>query len=80
VARKDRWNAATEVDGRAAWLIEAHLSFSLPKIKTNGETMIIVVVDTVPGEGGLFYASVPDTSPQFLEPARDALASLRVAD
>jgi hypothetical protein len=40
--------------------------------------MIIVVVDTGDGEAGLFYASIPDTSPQFLEPARQALASLKV--
>jgi hypothetical protein len=80
VARDDRRNAATEVDGRAAWVIESHLTFSLPNIKTTGETMIIVVVDTVPGEAGLFYASIPDTSPQFMEPARRAQASLQVAD
>jgi hypothetical protein len=80
VARDDRRNAATEVDGRPAWVIESHLTFSLPDIKTTGETMIIVVVDTVPGEAGLFYASIPDTSPQFMEPARRAQASLRVAD
>ena len=80
VTRKDQRNAATEVDGRAAWVIEAHLTFSLPGIKTTGETMIIVVVDTVPGEAGLFYASIPDTSPQFMVPARRAQASLQVAD
>jgi hypothetical protein len=80
VARDDRRNAATEVDGRPAWVIESHLTFSLPNIKTTGETMIIVVVDTVPGEAGLFYASIPDTSPQFMEPARRAQASLQVAD
>ena len=80
VSREDRRNTATKVDGRAAWVIEAHLRFSLPDIKTTGETMIIVVVDTVPGEAGLFYASIPDTSPQFMDPARGAQASLRVAD
>jgi hypothetical protein len=79
VRREDRRNAATEVDGRAAWVIEAHLTFSLPDIKTTGETMIIVVVDTVPGEAGLFYASIPDTSPQFMESARVAQDSLAVA-
>jgi hypothetical protein len=80
VAREDRRNEATTVDGRTAWVIESHLTFSLPDIKTTGETMIIVVVDTVPGEAGLFYASIPDTSPQFMAPARRAQASLRVAD
>jgi hypothetical protein len=80
ITRKDRRNSATQVDGRAAWVIEAHLTFSLPDIQTTGETMIVVVVDTMPGEAGLFYASIPDTSPQFMEPARGAQASLRVAD
>jgi hypothetical protein len=80
VTRQDRRNMATTVAGRAAWVIEAHLSFSVPGIRTKGESMIIVVVDTVPSEGGLFYASIPDTSPQFMDPARAAQASLRVAD
>jgi hypothetical protein len=78
VMRKDTRNQAITVDGHPAWAIEAHLSFQLPKIKTTGETMIIVVVDTGGGEAGLFYASIPDTSPQFMEPARQALAGLKV--
>ena len=79
VAREDRRNSAAKVDGRAAWVIEAHLTFSLPGIKTTGETMIIVVVDPVPGEAGLFYASIPDTSAQFRAQAQRAQDSLRVA-
>ena len=78
VTRKDTRNQAVTVDGHPAWTIESHLSFQLPKIKTTGETMLIVVVDTGDGEAGLFYASIPDTSPQFMEPARQALASLKV--
>lgn len=79
VRRTDRRDQAITVDGHRAWTIESHLSFQLANIKTTGETMILVVVDTADGEGWLFYASVPDTSPQFLKPARDALAGLRVA-
>jgi hypothetical protein len=78
VTRKDTRNEAISVDGHQAWTVEAHLSFQIPKIKTTGETMIIVVVDTGNGEAGLFYASIPDTSPQFMQPARQALASLKV--
>ena len=78
VDRTDERNEATTVDGRAAWLIEAHLTFSLPDIETKGETMIIVVVETVTGEAGLFYASVPDTSPQFMPAARAAQSTLEV--
>ena len=78
VARTDSRNEATTVDGRRAWLIEAHLSFSLPDIETTGETMIIVVVETVTGEAGLFYASIPDTSPQFMAAAQAAQTTLEV--
>ena len=78
VTRKDTRNTGVTVDGHQAWTIEAHLSFQLAKIKTTGETMIVVVVDTGNGEAGLFYASIPDTSPQFMEPAREALTTLKV--
>ena len=40
-----------------------------------------MVVDTgsSDGEAGLFYSSIPDTSPQFTQPAQDALKGLRVS-
>ena len=78
VDRTDSRNEATTVDGRSAWLIEAHLSFSLPDVETTGETMTIVVVETVTGEAGLFYASIPDTSPQFTAAARAARSTLEI--
>lgn len=78
VERDDRVDEATVVDGQPAWVIESHLSFRLPAVNTTGELMILVVVDTDDGEAGLFYASIPDTSPQFLEPARAAQRSLQV--
>ncbi len=79
VARDDSRNEASTVDGRPAWVIEAHLTFSLPDIATTGETMTVVVVDTGDGEAGLFYGSLPDTSPQFAAPIRQAQAGLRVS-
>lgn len=79
VQRVDSRNEATTVDGRPAWLIEAHLRFSLPDIRTKGETMTVLVVDTGAGEAGLFYGSLPDTSPQFASAIRSAQAGLRVS-
>lgn len=78
VDRTDQRNEATTVDGRSAWIIEAHLTFSLPDVKTTGETMTVVVVETVTGEAGLFYASIPDTSPQFTAVAQAAQSTLAV--
>lgn len=79
VRRNDVKNQATKVDGHAAWVIESQLSFRVPDIDATGELMIIVVVDVGnEGESGLFYASVPDTAPELVAPARKALADLRV--
>ena len=79
VEREDLRNEGTTVDGRPAWIIEAHLGFRLPDISTTGETMTVVVVDVGDGEAGLFYASNPDTSPQFAAPLERAEAGLRVS-
>ena len=79
IQRSDTRREAMTVDGHAAYLIESHLTFDIPGIKTKGETMIVVVIDVgQQGEAGLFYATIPDTSPQFLAPIRNALADLRV--
>jgi hypothetical protein len=80
VAREDVKDEAMTVDGHDAWLIESHLTFDVPGIRTKGELLIVTVVDIGDGEGGLFYASIPDTSPELVAPARKALADLRVAD
>ena len=77
--REDTRNEATTIDGRPAWIIEAHLGFRLPDIETIGETMTVLVVEVGEGEAGLLYTSNPDTSPQFAAPLRQAQAGLRVA-
>ncbi len=81
VDRKDLRNEHTTVDGHDAWIVEMHLTFDIPGIQTKGEVATIVVVDTgsSDGEAGLFYSSIPDTSPQFTQPAQDALKGLRVS-
>lgn len=77
--RTDIRREAMTVDGHPAYLIESHLTFDIPGIRTKGETMIVVVVDVgQQGEAGLFYGTIPDTSPQFLAPIRAALADLQV--
>lgn len=67
-----------QVDGHDGWLIETQLSFSIPNLKATGERVLLLVVQTDAEEYGLFYASVPDTSPDRLPEARAALADLRV--
>lgn len=82
VQRDDRISRATTVDGRQAWLTESHLTFDLRRqgLKTTGELAIVMIVETGEGQASLFYASIPDTSPQWEKPARDAMAQLTVSD
>lgn len=68
---------ATTIDGHEAWLVESKLSFSIPGLTAKGELLIVVVINA--GESsGLYYASIPDTMPELVSPARESLANLKV--
>ena len=71
-------NKATQIDGKEAWVVESKLSFDIPNLQTKGERLIVAIVQATPERSGLFYASIPDTTPQLLQPARDALKQLKV--
>jgi hypothetical protein len=77
VASKVKVNKATTIDGHQAWLVESQLSFDIPNLKTKGELLIVAIVSTG-ATAGLFYASIPDTRPDLVQPARDALKNLQV--
>ena len=70
-------NKAITVDGHEAWLVESQLSFDIPGLITKGELLIVTVVSAGP-TSGLYYASIPDTQPELVKPARDTLAALTV--
>lgn len=80
VTREDKVSKATTVGGKDAWLVETHLTFDIPKLKTKGETAIVLIVATSTEASSLFYASIPDTSPQYMQPARDSMAALTVGN
>jgi hypothetical protein len=67
----------TTIDGHDAWLVESQLTFDIPGLEAKGEYLIVAVV-AVGNRSGLFYASIPDTRPELVQPARDALAQLQV--
>ena len=71
-------NKATTIDGKDAWIVETQLSFDITGLRTKGELAIIAIVQASPERSGLFYASIPDTTPELVQPARDALAQLKV--
>jgi Protein of unknown function (DUF2510) len=70
-------NEKTTIDGHDAWLVESHLTFDIPGLKTKGELLIVAIV-SAGSRSGLYCASIPDTLPGLVEPARDALKNLQV--
>ena len=80
VGREDKVSKATTVGGKDAWLVETHLTFNIAGLKTKGETAIVLIVATSTDASSLYYASIPDTSPEYMQPARDAMAALTVGN
>jgi hypothetical protein len=70
-------NEKTTIDGHDAWLVESHLTFDITGLKTKGELLIVAIV-SAGNRSGLYYASIPDTVPELVQPARDALKNLQV--
>ncbi len=79
VARDDKINKATTVDGKEAWLLRTHLSFNIKGLEAKGEEVIIVIVATGPGEASLYYATIPDNAPpELLKTAESLVGQLKV--
>ena len=72
-------NEATTIDGHEAWIVESQLSFDIPNLKTKGELLIVVIV-SAGARSGLYYASIPDTTPELVQPARDLIKELKVTE
>jgi len=70
-------NKAINIDGHDAWLVESKLTFDIAGLQTKGELLIVAIV-SAGNRSGLYYASIPDTTPELVEPARDALKNLKV--
>jgi hypothetical protein len=70
-------NEKTTIDGHDAWLVESQLTFDIAGLKTKGELLIVAIV-SAGNRSGLYYASIPDTTPELVQPARDALKNLQV--
>jgi hypothetical protein len=70
-------NERTTIDGHEAWLVESQLTFDIAGLKTKGELLIVAIV-SAGNRSGLYYATIPDTTPELVQPARDALKDLQV--
>ena len=70
-------NEKTTIDGHDAWLVESQLTFDIPKLEAKGEYLIVAIV-SAGNRSGLYYATIPDTLPELVQPARDTLQQLQV--
>jgi hypothetical protein len=70
-------NEKTTIDGHEAWLVESQLTFDIAGLETKGELLIVAIV-SAGNRSGLYYASIPDTVPELVQPARYALEQLQV--
>ena len=77
VTSDEKKNEAITIDGHDGWLVESQLSFDIPGLQTKGELLIVAIV-SAGATSGLYYASIPDTRPDLVQPAREALAELTV--
>lgn len=78
VQRNDQVSKAITISGKEGWVIETHLTFDIKGLQTKGETAIFLVMPTSATSSSIYYASIPDTTPQYLSVARDVMAQLQV--
>ena len=57
--------------------MESQLTFDIPGLEAKGEYLIVAIV-SAGNRSGLYYATIPDTLPELVQPARDTLAQLQV--
>ena len=72
-------NEAATIDGHEAWIVESQLTFDITGLKTKGELLIVAIV-SAGSRSGLYYASIPDTTPELVKPARDLIGQLEVTE
>jgi hypothetical protein len=70
-------NQKATIDGHEAWIVESKLSFDIRGLQTKGELLIVAIV-SAGATSGLYYASIPNTRPELVAPARQALKELKV--
>jgi hypothetical protein len=56
----------------------SQVRFDIPGLETKGELLIVAIV-SADNRSGLYCASIPDTTPELVQPARDTLKQLQVA-
>jgi hypothetical protein len=67
VTRQDTRNESYSVDGKDGWILQSTLSFHIEDLPTTSEDITIIVAATSEFTSSLFYASVPNDSPESIK-------------
>ena len=77
--RVDTWSKSVTVDGRAAWSIRADIEVDDPDLRTKGDTVEVIVVDTGSPESLSMFIGAVDIGDQSLATTMDStIKNLRV--
>jgi len=68
----------TTVAGEPGWARQEHLSYSIPGLRSTGETVTWVSVQTAKGASSVFLSSIPDTDKNLQADATKAITTLRI--
>ena len=75
----DTWSKAVTVDGQPAWSIRADIEVDDPDLKTKGDTVEVIVVDTESPESLAMFIGAVDIGNRSLAKAMDStIKNLRV--
>jgi hypothetical protein len=77
--RVDTWSKAVSVDGRPAWSIRADIEVDDPDLRTKGDTVEVIVVDTESPESlSMFIGAVNIGDPTLAKTMDSTIRNLRV--
>jgi len=77
--RVDTWSKSVTVDGRAAWSIRADIEVDDPDLRTKGDTVEVIVVDTGSPESlSMFIGAVNIGDPKLVTTMDSTIKNLRV--
>ena len=79
VGRENIWSRAVTVDGHPAWSIRADVLVDYPDLKTKGDTVEVIVVDTGSPESLAMFVGAADIGDKSLQKTLDStIKNLRV--
>jgi len=71
-------NKKVTVDGKSGWMLQQHYTYSIPGLKSKGETGTFISVQTGKNTDAVFLASIPDTNKDLQADVDAAIKTLKI--